>query len=192
MLAIPFIPTPTHARTDAPAYRLAAKYDLLAGDPDGRTVIVDWKTGRRRGDPATLRQRLQSIVYPYVLVEASAGLPWGPVRPEQVDMCYWFTAAPAQPVTLRYDAAQHEANRRRLQQLLATVLAGRNEADFPKIADTATNRRHLCAYCVYRSRCNRGEAAGDLDALDDPETFFAVDVDKALEFTLDDLEELAF
>ncbi|NTV10950.1 MAG: SagB/ThcOx family dehydrogenase, partial [Zoogloea sp.] len=39
-------------------------------------VIVDWKTARRRADPATLRQRLQTIVYPYVLVEASAGLPW--------------------------------------------------------------------------------------------------------------------
>jgi hypothetical protein len=107
-------------------------------------------------------------------------------------MCYWFTAAPGQPVVLPYDAAQHEANGRRLHQLLADLLAGRGEADFPKVADTEANRRHLCAYCVYRSRCNRGEAAGDLDALDDPETFFAVDLEKALEFSLDDVEELAF
>ena len=192
VLTIPFSLAPAHPVAASPAYRLAAKYDLLAGDAEGRTVIVDWKTGRRRTDPATLRQRLQSIVYPYVLVEASAGLPWGPVRPEQVEMCYWFTAAPGQPVILRYDAAQHEANHRRVQQLLAAVLAGRSETDFPKVADTEANRRQLCAYCVYRSRCNRGAAAGDLDALDDPETFFAVDVDKALEFTLDDVEEMAF
>jgi hypothetical protein len=188
ILTIPLTLSPAHPLT----FRLAAKYDLLAGAADGRTVIVDWKTGRRRTDPAMLRQRLQSIVYPYVLVEASAGLPWGPVRPEQVSMCYWFTAAPGQPVVLPYDAAQHEANGRRLHQLLADLVAGRGEADFPKVADTEANRRHLCAYCVYRSRCNRGEAAGDLDALDDPETVFAVDLEKALEFSLDDVEELAF
>ena len=38
----------------------------------------------------------------------------------------------------------------------------------------------------------RGTAAGDLDDLGDAEDFFAVDLDKALEFTLDDVEELAF
>ena len=191
ILAIPLASAPNLASPGA-GYRLAAKYDLIAGSADGRTVIVDWKTARRRSDPASLRQRLQTIVYPYVLVEASAALPWGPVMPEQVEMVYWFTAAPGQPITFRYDAAQHEANGRRLERLLAAILAGRREADFPKVADTEANRRHLCAYCVYRSRCNRGEAAGDLDALDDPETFFAVDVEKALEFSLDDVEELAF
>jgi len=174
------------------AFRLAAKYDLIAAEPDGRAVIVDWKTARRRGDPITLRQRLQTIVYPYVLVEASAGMPWGPVRPEQVEMRYWFTAAPGQPVTFRYDAAQHAANHARLQHLLAAILGGSGEADYPKVTDTPANRNRFCAYCIYRSRCNRGTAAGDLDDLGDAEDFFAVDLDKALEFTLDDVEELAF
>lgn len=172
--------------------RLAAKYDLIAADPGGRAVIVDWKTARRRADPAILRQRWQSIVYPYVLVEASANLPWGPLRPEQVEMRYWFTAEPSHPITYRYDAAQHDANHRRLQRLLAEILAGEREADFPKVADTSTNRRRFCAFCVYRSRCNRGEAAGDLEELNDAEDFFAVDMVRALEFTLDDVEELAF
>ncbi|WP_298982240.1 PD-(D/E)XK nuclease family protein [Caldilinea sp.] len=174
------------------SWRLAAKYDLIAAEPGGRVIIVDWKTAKRRPDPAALRLRWQSIVYPFVLVEASVALPWGPVRPEQVEMRYWFTAAPAQPIVLRYDAAQHEANRRRLERTLAQILAGRAEADFPKVADTPINRKRFCAFCVYRSRCNRGEKAGDLEELDDPETFFAVDLDKALEFTLADVEELAF
>ncbi|MCL4826128.1 MAG: PD-(D/E)XK nuclease family protein [Caldilinea sp.] len=176
----------------SPSVRLAAKFDLIAAEKDGRVVIVDWKTARRRSDPATLRQRWQSIVYPYVLVEASAALPWGPVRPEQVEMRYWFTAAPGQPITFRYDAAQHNANRQRLENLLARILTGEREADFPKVADTPTNRKRFCAFCVYRSRCNRGAAAGDLDELDDAEEFFAVDLERALEFTLADVEELAF
>jgi hypothetical protein len=178
--------------TPQSSFRLAAKYDLITADAGGRAVIVDWKTARRRADPAALRQRWQTIVYPYVLVEASAGLPWGPVRPEQVEMRYWFTAAPAQPVIFHYDAAQHAANQRRLARLLGEILAGEAEADFPKVADTPANRRRFCAFCIYRSRCNRGDAAGDIDTLDDAEEFFAVDMERALEFTLDDVEELAF
>lgn len=173
-------------------YRLAAKYDLIAAEPNGRVVIIDWKTTRKRADPATLRRRLQTIVYPYVLVEASAALPWGPVTPEQVEMRYWFTAAPGQPVIFRYDRAQHEANRQRLQQLLAQILAGQREADFPKVADTEINRQRFCNFCIYRSRCNRGVFAGDLHELGDTEDFFAVDLEAALEFTLDDVPELAF
>ena len=196
VLSIPLLPATSLATASgaesAPPFRLAAKYDLIAAETDGRVVIIDWKTARRRSDPGTLRQRLQTIVYPYVLVEASAGLPWGPVRPEQVEMRYWFTAAPGQPISFRYDAAQHAANHERLQHLLVAILSGEREADFPKVADTPHNRRRFCAYCIYRSRCNRGAAAGDLDDLDDAEEFFAVDLAKALEFTLDDVEELAF
>ena len=173
-------------------YRLAAKYDLIVADDEGNTVIVDWKTNRRRTDPATLSRRLQSLVYPYVLVEASAALPWGPIEPAQVEMIYWFVAAPLQPVRFRYDAAQHDANRLRLSGLLDAILAGTREADFPKVVDTEINRKRYCNYCVYRSRCNRGIAAGGLDDVDDVEEFFVVDVESALEFTLEDVEELAF
>ncbi|NJN84442.1 MAG: PD-(D/E)XK nuclease family protein [Caldilineaceae bacterium] len=185
VLSIPFI-------DPAGAYRLVAKYDLIAGDHDGRVVIIDWKTSRRRTDPATLRHRLQSLVYPFVLVEASGGLPWGSIAPERVEMWYWFTAAPMQPVIFRYDAAQHAANHARLQTILKSILAGAVENDFPKVLDTEQNRRRLCSYCVYRSRCNRGAAAGDLDELADAEEFFAVDIAASLEFRLDDVEELAF
>lgn len=176
----------------ATPYRLAAKYDLIAADNDGRVVIIDWKTTRRRTDPGTLRRRLQTSVYPYVLVEASKGLPWGPIQPEQVEMRYWFTAAPGQPVVFRYDSAQHAANHDRLQQLLAEILAGQSEADFPKVADTEINRKRYCSYCIYRSRCNRGVAAGDLEELGDTDDFFAVDIESALEFTLEEIDELAF
>lgn len=173
-------------------YRLAAKYDLIAAESNGRVVIVDWKTTRRRTDAATLRQRLQTIVYPYVLVEASANLPWGPLQPEQVEMRYWFTAAPEQPVVLRYDRAQHEAAHARLHHLLDEILAGASAADFPKVADTVINRKRFCNFCIYRSRCNRGVTAGDLNEVADVEELFTVDYSAALEFTLDDVPELAF
>ena len=185
VLSIPF-------STEGKKYRLGAKYDLIAADYDGTVAIVDWKTNRKRTDPAALHRRLQSLVYPYVLVEASATLPFGPIQPEQIEMIYWFVNAPLQPVRFRYDSAQHAANRDFLHNLLAQILAGHSEADFAKVLDTEANRKRFCSYCVYRSRCNRGVAAGDLDALADAEDFFAVDVESALEFTLDDVTELAF
>ena len=176
----------------APSFRLVAKYDLIAAEKDGRVVIMDWKTAKRRIAPGTLRQRLQTAVYPYVLVEASAAFPWGPVKPEQVEMRYWFTAAPGQPVVFRYDAAQHAATGARLQQLLEEILAGHGEADFPKVPDSPANRKHLCAFCIYRSRCDRGEAAGDLDSLDDAGDFFVANTAEAMPFSLDEVDELAF
>ncbi len=173
-------------------YRLAAKFDLITAEPDGRVVIIDWKTSRQRTEPNTLRRRMQTLVYPYVLVEASAGLPWGPVQPEQVEMRYWFTAAPGLPVVFRYDRAQHEATHAQLQAIVGNILTGRSEADFPKAPDTEINRKRLCSYCIYRSRCNRGIAAGDLAEVVDAEEFFAIDLESALEFTLADVDELAF
>ncbi len=185
VLSIPY-------RTAHGHYRLAARYDLIAADRDGRVVIVDWKTTQQRTQPAVLRQRLQSAVYPYVLVEASAAFPWGPVRPEQVEMMYWFATTPAQPVVFRYDGAQHAANGRRLQALLDNILGRDHEDAFPLVIDTEMNRRRFCNYCVYRSRCGRGAAAGDLLDLEDLDEIFAVDMESALGFSLTDIPELAF
>jgi RecB family exonuclease len=178
---------------------LTAKYDLIARRPDGRVVIVDWKTGRRRGDPNLLRQRLQTIIYLYVLVEAGHALPWwaegeplAPLQPEQVEMRYWFTAAPADPVVFAYDSRQHQANRRRLQRLLTEISAGRSADDFAKIPDTEANRRSVCGFCVYRSHCNRGVAAADLAPIDDVEELAASPVQPSPDFTLEEVSELAF
>lgn len=175
-------------------YRLAARYDLIAAernDAGARAVIIDWKTTRRPTRRSRLQEQLQTVVYPFVLVEASESLPWGPLLPEQVEMRYWFTAAPDEPVVFRYSTDLHAANRTRLQGLLGEILSGTGQPDFPKAPDTEQNRKHLCAYCVYRSRCDRGVDAGDLADVDDAD-FFVVDLESGLEFTLDDVEAMAF
>jgi hypothetical protein len=186
VLSIPF-----QVGIDGPVFRLIAKFDLLAVEPGKRAMIVDWKTSRRRTEAHTLRQRLQSQVYPYLVVEASANLPWGPITPEQVEMRYWFTAAPDEPVNLRYNASQHAANEQLLQRLAAEILAGEDEADFPMLPDTEANRQRVCAYCAYRSRCDRGIMPGDLDAVDEADDLIH-DPEVALEISLDDVPEISF
>lgn len=172
--------------------RLAAKYDLIAATEDGRLVIVDWKTGRRRSDPVHLRRRLQSIVYPFVLVEAAPYMGWGQIAPEQVEMRYWFTAAPTQPVVFRYGSAQHTTNRERIVEIVANILAGESRADFPLAPDSEATRMRLCRFCTYRSRCNRGTEAGDINDLGDVEELVPESEGRALDFGLDDIAEIAF
>ncbi len=179
---------------EAGRYRLAARYDLIAVGGEGadrRAVVLDWKTNKRVTRRSTLQQRMQTLVYPYVLVEASAGLPWGPLAPEQVEMRYWFTAAPAEAVSFGYNSELHTANRARFEQLLNGILGGERESDFPKVADTEENRRRFCGYCIYRSRCDRGVEAGELEEYDE-EAFSDEDLERALEFTLEEVQELAF
>ncbi len=139
-------------------WRLLARYDLVAVEAGRRAVIVDWKTSQRRPQRSWMAGRLQTQVYPYVLVRAGGELNGGqPFRPEQVEMVYWFANAPAEPLRFAYDAAQYAADEARLAALVAEIGALGDE-DFPMAAD----ERH-CRYCVYRSLCARGVEAGPLE-----------------------------
>lgn len=180
---------PLQVGTDGPVYRMMAKFDLLAIEPGERAVIIDWKTSRRRTEAHFLRQKLQSQVYPYLVVEVSKTQAWGPLTPEQVEMRYWFTAAPDEPVVLRYNTQQHAANHQLFQRLLSQIVAGQSEDDFPKAPDTEAIRSRLCAYCPYRSRCDRGVTPGDLAQVNDLEEII---YDLALEVNLEDVTEIAF
>jgi hypothetical protein len=109
-------------------------------------------------------------------------------------MRYWFTAAPNQPVVVRYDHAQHVVARRRLSDLTADILARRTPDDFELVADTESNRARLCRFCAYRSRCDRGVVAGaveELDLLDEVETP-SRGASTGLDFVLGDIDELSF
>lgn len=166
--------------------RLMATFDLLALEPGERAVIVDWKTSQRLPKRDLLAARLQSRVYPYVLVEAGAHLFGGQIAPQQVTMIYWFANYPDQPQGFPYDGEQHAANRDYLSGLIEEILA-RDEAEW-----TLTDDLRRCKYCVYRSLCDRGVEAGafgewDEDVLDaDPEAVADFD------FDLDNVEEIAF
>lgn len=173
------------------ATRLIAKYDLIAADGQ-RTVIMDWKTGSKLIRPAVLQQKMQSSVYPYVLVEAGNALPWGPVQPEQVEMRYWFVAAPEQPVVFRYDAHQHATNGEKLVGLISDILSTSDKTDFPKVADTPFARKYVCGFCNYRGLCDRGTVASDIADLEQMSVDEVSDPGSVLDFGLEDVDEIPF
>jgi hypothetical protein len=160
--------------------RLLARFDLLAIEPGTRVVIVDWKTIHRRPDRRLLAARLQTRVYPFVLVEAGAELFGGPIRPEQVELIYWFAEAPGDLQIFFYSAELHEENRAYLSGLIAEVTSHHEEV-WP-----LTDNTNTCQFCVYRSLCDRGVQAGDYREVDSEVDDFDFDID------LDSVEEVAF
>jgi CRISPR/Cas system-associated exonuclease Cas4 (RecB family) len=161
--------TPSHK------FLLVAKYDLLVNQMNGQWMILDWKTSENRPKHQWLANRLQSHVYPYVLVKAGASLAEGTtIEPSQVEMIYWFTNYPEQPERFTYDQLRFNEDERSLVSLIAAI-SKRDDPIYPLTPDT---RR--CLYCTYRSLCNRGVVAGDVqdvEEVEEPDTPDEVSID---------------
>jgi CRISPR/Cas system-associated exonuclease Cas4 (RecB family) len=164
-------------------HTLLAKCDLVIVQPTGDAVIFDWKTARRKPRRAWLAARLQTRIYPYLLVRTGAHLNAGqPFSPEQVEMRYWFSDFPEAPERFPYSQEQYQADEAYLLGLVAEV--GRQDPD-GTFALTQDERQ--CRFCVYRSLCERGVQAGrreqqeaEFDSQTDP-TAFDLDFDQIAE-----------
>ncbi len=169
-------------------HRLIAKFDLVAIEPGGRAVVVDWKTSARRPRSGWLIERLQTRVYRRLLVRAGAALNAGaPIAAEQVEMIYWFANFPDEPERLRYDATQFEADGRFLAELAAEI-AQCNDDVF-----SLTDDERNCRFCAYRSLCDRGVEAGAL-SVDEPADIAdrGRSDDWAARFDMEQIGEIAF
>jgi len=164
-------------------YPLTATYDLIARRQDGTFEIFDWKTARHRPSRDQLASRLQTKVYPYLLVQAGRPLNGGdPIEPEQVKMTYWFARHPDDPVTFEYSSYQKKTGEEDLTDLIGKILARRQRSDFEKTGNT-----DHCRFCTYRSYCDRGTEAGNIDA----EAPYLEDVE-SVEADLSGVEEVEF
>lgn len=136
-------------------HRLLAKYDLIAIQ-DGKAVIYDWKTYRKRPRNEWLAGRMQTRVYRALLVQAGAHLNNGrPFEPEQIEMVYWFADFPDEPARFPYDSAHFQRDWDTLLKLSEEVATA---TSYPLTED-----RQKCLFCTYRSYCERGIRAGDLE-----------------------------
>jgi hypothetical protein len=151
-----------------------------------RAVILEWKTSRKRPQRKWLAERLQTRVYPYLLVRAGSHLleigdrglgmgDWRPFQPEQVEMVYWFANFPQDPERFPYDAAQYEVDDHYLASLIEEI-KDLGDEDFP-----LTPQERRCRYCPYRSLCQRGVRAGSFDEMED-ELEWGDDFDVVLDF----------
>lgn len=174
--------------TEIDGQRITAKYDLVTISNDGQFIVYDWKTSQRKPKREILAQRLQTILYPLVLVEAGHQLQLelaGQVDTSRVQLWYWFTAQPDYPEKFVYSPEQYAADQETLAGLIAEINA---RSSFEK----TQNLRH-CHYCVYRSLCDRGRQAGAIEdfdeVLDGAEGFQKLD---DLRFEFDQVAEVEF
>lgn len=157
------------------AHTLTAKFDLVLFDEAG-ALIVDWKTSRYP-KRETVARRAQTFIYPFVLALGGAALAADgqPIPPERIRMVYWY-AATGQTHEFAYSADQFEQDQARITRLL-------DEIDHAH-AFPLTDDLKRCQFCVYRSLCDRGRAAGAFSEYD-PDEADALDP-----FTLD-LDQIA-
>ncbi len=160
-------------------FRLVAKYDLLAIATGERVVIVDWKTSTKKPRRPILASRLQTRLYPFLLAEAGKGINRGkPFAPEQIELIYWFTADTHNPEHFPYSVKQYNEDKNYLHNLIADVVNA-SQTDFPLTSDLK-----MCRFCNYRSLCDRGEAAGEMEEeslLDEGGSGFDIDFEQIAE-----------
>ena len=135
------------------AYRLLAKYDLLAIQPGQKAVIFDWKTSRKRPRDEWMAARMQTRIYRAMLVQAGAFLNGGvPIQPEDVEMIYWYADFPSEPVHFPYKASEYKRDWDFVNEIINEI---GNRRHFPLTED-----EKKCIFCPFRSYCDRGVKAG--------------------------------
>jgi hypothetical protein len=141
---------------------LLAKYDLVATKPEKKTIIYDWKTNHKRPRDEWMAARMQTRVYRAILVQAGAFLNNGEMmHPEQIEMNYWYADFPFEPAHFPYDNIQYKRDWETLTGLINVINNHRHFA--------LTEDDKKCAYCPYRSYCNRGGKAGTSDEMGETE-----------------------
>jgi len=164
--------------------RMVAKFDLLQEKTGGRWILFDWKTSRKRSTRKWLAERLQTRVYPYMLVRSGIDFNQGkPIEPETIQMVYWFVSFPEQPEKFCYDRKQYNADHAFITKLVQEI-SNLNEAGF-----TLTPDKARCRFCVYRSLCDRGVKAGAMDEIGD---IFDPESNSEVEINFDQIAEIEF
>ena len=141
-------------------YQVLAKLDLLTLGPESSAVIVDWKTSRPQSQ-SWLANRMQTLVYRYLLARAGPKLGLGHVDPDSIEMVYWYLAEPENSIRFGYDQEQFERDEATLTEIIQEI-DSLGEDRF-----ALTEDRNRCAFCSYRSLCERGEQAGTQSDFDD-------------------------
>ena len=167
----------TTLSTTLAGHRLIAKYDLILVQEDGQLGVFDWKTSQKRPRKDWLLERVQTRLYRLILTQAGSNFTeQSSIAPETVTMNYWFAPQPESLVSLPYTQDVYENDVHFFTGLIEEIVK-RDEDHFLK-----TNHLKKCRYCVYRSHCDRGIGAGELDAFEDFQLETA-DLDEEIKFS---------
>jgi len=169
--------------TNLEGRRLVAKYDLILVQ-DKKLLIFDWKTSSKMPKKTWLLNRVQTKLYQFILAQSGGTLSsYDSIDPEDIVMNYWFSAHPDTLVSLNYSEKTYQEDLTFFKELIQEI-ATRKEENFYRTSDL-----NKCRYCVYRSHCDRGVKAGDLERF---ENFEMDEEDFELDLDFDEIQEVEF
>jgi len=143
--------------TELNGRQIQARYDLIFQDHDGSISIIDWKTTGAEPRKSFLQEKMQTIIYPFILAESLEELfPGNRFDERIINMRYWYVNYPRIIVEFTHGEKEQIENRKILSELISEII-NKEPDDFSKTKD-----KSLCRFCTYRSLCERGSLAGVL------------------------------
>jgi CRISPR/Cas system-associated exonuclease Cas4 (RecB family) len=140
-------------------HRIIAKYDLVVVKPEATITIYDWKTYHKRPKRIWMADRYQTRVYLSLLHRSREKFfTLGNPQLGNIEMIYWYAEFPGKPEIFNYQDTQASQTWKALEELV-------NEID-TKQSFPMTENENLCSFCVFRSYCDRGINAGEVDDID--------------------------
>lgn len=164
---------------------LVAKYDLIVRNADDSLLIIDWKTSPHKPERSRLASRLQTILYPFILLEGFSDLfGGGSSDPVSIVMQYWYPLSSEPAEVFPYSRSQHEEVAQKIARGIARIRELQGSGTVFPLTDDLTHCRH----CQYQSYCERGNNAIQLD----PASDFQNEDLSGVFFDLDDINEIEF
>lgn len=141
-------------------HQIIAKYDMVLQTPEGKFIIYDWKTSTHKPSRTLLSQRFQTFLYPYILVNAGSGIfKADQISPADISMNYWYPMSSDPEELFPYSDTLYSDNIEYLTELISEIDGLIDSGSIFPLTDELDN----CSKCIYRSLCERGIHAGDLD-----------------------------
>ncbi len=137
-------------------YRLMAVFDFITYMNTTKIRICDWKTTSLMPSKEKYLQSVQTSLYTFLAYETRVNIFSQSSESQYQDLAmeYWFPNFPEIKIIHDHSAAIHENSRAMLSSLVSEI-SQIEQGDFKK-----TSNEKKCAFCQYRSLCERGIQAG--------------------------------
>lgn len=144
-------------------FRVVAIFDFIAHIADGQILIADWKTTESEPKRKYLKDKIQTLLYPVVALDTAAKIfPFeSRLEPGDVSLLYWFPAFPEKSIEFPLNLDIYQKNKEILGGLIREI----SHKELGMFIKTENHKR--CDYCQYRSLCDRGGMAGNINEIEE-------------------------
>lgn len=105
-------------RYNTEGIRLLGRYDLIVVKPQNKLQIIDFKTNKKKLDKDILEEGLQTKIYLFLLWENFNLILENARKIKNLEMIYYQTEYPEEPITIKYTDDNHQKNRDELKKMI--------------------------------------------------------------------------